>query len=92
MRLTLPLLTAAMSSTLASDVKLSGYNEKQVLSASSALLKFVGDKQSKGNTLFDEDDVINLNISLKTMPLQVIKTLIMTYFSSEDDGILHAVT
>ena len=80
-----------MSSTIASDVKLSGYNEKQVLSASSALLKFVGDKQSKENTLFDEEDVINLNISLKTMPLQVI-TLISTYYSSKYDGILHAVT
>lgn len=59
-----------MSKILASDVKLSGYNEKQVTSAAASLLKFIGDKKSKGNSLFDEDEVINLNISLKTMPLQ----------------------
>ena len=55
----------------AGDVKLKGYNEKQVLSAATSLLKFVGDRNGKDHAmLFDDDDMVSLTIALKTMPLQ----------------------
>lgn len=55
----------------AADVKLPGYSEAQVQKAVSSLQKFVGDKAKASSNLFDEDDeVINLCIALKKMPLQ----------------------
>ncbi|GAX75349.1 hypothetical protein CEUSTIGMA_g2793.t1 [Chlamydomonas eustigma] len=54
----------------ASDVKLSGYNEAQVQKAAASLLKFLGDRRSKANDLFDDDEIINITIALKKMPLQ----------------------
>ena len=55
---------------IASDVRLAGYTEQQVQRAVASLLKFVGDQKSKGNDLFDDDEIININIALKKMPLQ----------------------
>jgi ribosome biogenesis protein UTP30 len=54
----------------AADVKLPGYSGEQVQKAATSLLKFVGDRKGASNDLFDDDEVLNLSIALKMMPLQ----------------------
>ena len=55
---------------IAADVRLPGYTEQQVQRAVASLLKFVGDQKSKANELFDDDEMLSIQIALKKMPLQ----------------------
>ncbi|GIL44408.1 hypothetical protein Vafri_1884 [Volvox africanus] len=60
----------ASTSQAAGDVKLPGWKPQQVKKAVLSLLKYVGQQKEKANTLFDDDEVIYMQLALKKMPLQ----------------------
>ncbi|PNH06723.1 Ribosomal L1 domain-containing protein 1 [Tetrabaena socialis] len=65
-----PASTSAPASASAADVKLSGWKEQQVKKAVQSLLKWVGQQKDKSSTLFDEEEVLYMQIAFKKMPMQ----------------------